>query len=80
MQAFVVYPDVSGKAPVMVMIHEIFGLSDWAKDMADELAAQGYIVIAPDLVSGVGPNGGGAGLASGQDAVTKAVSGLDAGG
>jgi hypothetical protein len=58
-QAFVVYPEVSGKAPVVVMIHEIFGLSDWAKLMADELAAKGYIVIAPDLLSGAGPNGGG---------------------
>jgi carboxymethylenebutenolidase len=77
-QAFVVYPEVSGKAPVVVMIHEIFGLSDWAKEMADELAAQGYIVIAPDLVSGLGPNGGGSDAFPGQDAVTKAVSGLDA--
>src|ERR1700723_1604764 len=58
-QAFVVYPEVSRKAPVVVLIHEIFGLSDWAKEMADELAAQGYIVIAPDLLSGFGPNGGG---------------------
>ena len=78
-QAFVVYPEVSGKAPVIVMIHEIFGLSDWAKEMADELAAQGYIVIAPDLVSGLGPNGGGSDAFPSQDATTKAVSGLDAG-
>jgi carboxymethylenebutenolidase len=77
-QAFVVYPEVSHKAPVIVMIHEIFGLSDWAKDMADELAAQGYIVIAPDLLSGAGPNGGGTDAFPGQDAVTKAVSGLSA--
>jgi carboxymethylenebutenolidase len=77
--AFVVYPEVSHKAPVIVMIHEIFGLSDWAKEMADELAAQGYIVIAPDLLSGAGPNGGGTDAFSGQDQVTKAVSGLDAG-
>ncbi len=76
--AFVVYPEVSRKAPVIVMIHEIFGLSDWAKEMADELAAQGYIVIAPDLLSGAGPNGGGTDAFSGQDQVTKAVSGLSA--
>lgn len=76
--AFVVYPEVSHKAPVIVMIHEIFGLSDWAKEMADELAAQGYIVIAPDLLSGAGPNGGGTDAFSGQDQVTKAVSGLSA--
>ena len=47
LQAFVVYPEVKGKAPVVVLIHEVFGLSDWAKEMADELAAQGFIVIAP---------------------------------
>ncbi len=71
--AFVVYPEVSHKAPVIVLIHEIFGLSDWAKDMADELAAQGYIVIAPDLLTGAGPNGGGTEAFPGQDAVTQAV-------
>ncbi len=52
-------PEVKTKAPVVVLIHEIFGLSDWAKEMADELAAQGFIVIAPDLLSGFGPHGGG---------------------
>ena len=52
---FVVYPEVAKKAPVIVLIHEIFGLSDWAKLMADELAAKGYIVLAPDLLSGTGP-------------------------
>jgi carboxymethylenebutenolidase len=76
-QAFVVYPEVSHKAPVVVLIHEIFGLSDWAKEMADELAAQGFIVIAPDLLTGAGPNGGGTDAFPGQDAVTKAVSALD---
>jgi len=76
-QAFVVYPEVSSKAPVIVLIHEIFGLSDWVKLMADELAAKGYIVIAPDMLSGVGPNGGGTDSLGGQDAVTKAVSGLN---
>src|SRR5271156_5865510 len=76
-QTFVVYPEVKTKAPVVILIHEIFGLSDWAKEMADELAAQGYIVIAPDLLSGYGPNGGGTSEFSGQDAVVKAVSGLN---
>jgi len=75
-QAFVAYPEVSHKAPVIVLIHEIYGLSDWAKEMADELAGAGYIVIAPDLLTGFGPNGGGVDSYSGQDAITKAVSGL----
>jgi carboxymethylenebutenolidase len=76
-QAFVVYPEVKEKAPVVVLIHEIFGLSDWAKEMADELAGQGFIVIAPDLLSGFGPNGGGSSEFPSQDATVKAVSGLD---
>jgi len=77
-QAFVVYPETKKKVPVIIVIHEIFGLSDWAKTVADDLAAQGYIAIAPDLLSGAGPKGGGSSeFASTQDAV-KAVSGLNA--
>ena len=55
LQAWVVYPEVKDKAPVVVMIHEIFGLSDWAREMADELAGAGFIVVEPDLLSGFGP-------------------------
>ncbi|MGO9777529.1 MAG: dienelactone hydrolase family protein [Terracidiphilus sp.] len=76
-QAYVAYPEVSAKAPVVILIHEIFGLSDWAKEMADDLAAQGFIVIAPDLLTGFGPNGGGSSEFASQDATVKAVSGLD---
>jgi carboxymethylenebutenolidase len=76
-QAFVVYPEVKTKAPVIVLIHEIFGLSDWAKEMADELAGQGFIVVAPDLLTGFGPNGGNSDSFTSMDAATKAVSGLD---
>lgn len=57
-QAFVVYPEIKQKAPVVIVIHEIFGLSDWARTVADKLAAAGYIAIAPDFLSGMGPNGG----------------------
>ncbi len=76
-QALVIYPESKGKASVVVLIHEIFGLTDWAKEMADELAGKGFIVIAPDLLSGFGPNGGGSGEFASQDAAVKAVSGLD---
>jgi carboxymethylenebutenolidase len=76
-QAFVVYPEVKIKAPVVILIHEIFGLSDWAKEMADELAGQGFIVVAPDLLTGFGPNGGGSSAFTSQDDTIKAVSGLD---
>jgi carboxymethylenebutenolidase len=55
LQAWVVYPEVKDKAPVVVLIHEIFGESDWFRLMADDLAAAGYIAIAPDLLSGYGP-------------------------
>ena len=75
--AFVVYPEVSHKAPVVLLIHEIFGLSDWARSMADDIAAMGYIVIAPDLLSGFGPNSGGTSAFPDQQSIIKAVSGLD---
>jgi carboxymethylenebutenolidase len=77
LQALVVYPEVKDKASVVVLIHEIFGLSDWAKEMADELAGEGFIVVAPDLLSGDGPGGGGSDAFPSQDDRVKAVSGLD---
>jgi len=58
-RAWVVYPERRDKAPVVIVIHEIFGLTDWARGVADQLAAEGFIAIAPDLLSGKGPNGGG---------------------
>ncbi len=57
-ETFVAYPESKSKTPVVLVIHEIFGLSDWAQNVADEFAAAGYIAIAPDLLSGAGPNGG----------------------
>jgi carboxymethylenebutenolidase len=57
--AWLVYPERSDKAPVVIVIHEIFGLTDWIRSVADQLAADGFIAIAPDLLSGKGPNGGG---------------------
>lgn len=59
LNAWVVYPERRDKAPVVVVIHEIFGLTDWARGVADELASEGFIAIAPDLLSGLGPKGGG---------------------
>jgi len=75
--AFVVYPEVKQRAQVVILIHEIFGLSDWARSMADDLAAEGFIVIAPDLLSGYGPGGGNSSSFPNQDATVKAVSGLN---
>jgi len=57
-ETFVVYPESKDKAPVVLVIHEIFGMTDWVQDLADQLAEAGYIAVAPDLLSGMGPNGG----------------------
>lgn len=57
--AWVVYPEVKGKAGVVVVIHEIFGLSDWVRAVADQAAKEGFIAVAPDFLSGLGPKGGG---------------------
>ncbi len=58
-RAWVVYPERATRAPVVVVIHEIFGLTDWIRAVADQLAADGFLAIAPDLLSGHGPGGGG---------------------
>ncbi|HEY2961553.1 MAG TPA: dienelactone hydrolase family protein [Pyrinomonadaceae bacterium] len=57
--SFVVYPESKNKTTAVVVIHEIFGMSDWVQSLTDQLAEAGYIAIAPDLLSGTGPNGGG---------------------
>jgi carboxymethylenebutenolidase len=59
MPAYVVYPERKDKAPVVIVIMEIFGLSDWIRGVTDQLAAEGFIAIAPDLIAGKGPGGGG---------------------
>ena len=51
LRAFVVYPERNTKAPVVVVVHEIFGLSSWVRGVADQLAADGFIGIAPDLLT-----------------------------
>ena len=73
---FIAYPEVKDKATAMVVIHEIFGLSDWVRGVADQLAEAGYIAIAPDLLSGAAPGGGGTAELGGVDAVRKAISTL----
>jgi len=75
-ETFIAYPESSKKAPVVLIIHEIFGLTDWAEELADEVAAAGYIAVAPDLLSGMAPNGGRTKDLS-QGAATEAVSHLD---
>ena len=75
-KCFVIYPEVKEKATAVVVIHEIFGLSDWVRGVTDQLAEAGYIAIAPDLLSGVGPNGGGSEALGGADGVRKVIGNL----
>lgn len=74
--AWVVYPERADRAAVVVVIHEIFGLTDWIRGVADQLAAAGFIAIAPDLLSGKGPSGGGTASVDRQGAV-RLIRGLD---
>jgi carboxymethylenebutenolidase len=71
--AFIAYPEVKEKAPVVVIIHEIFGLTDWVRSVADQLAERGCIAIAPDFLSGMGPKGGKTSDFEGGDAVRAAI-------
>lgn len=75
---FVAYPEVKDKAPAVIVIHEIFGLTDWVRGVADQLAEAGYVAIAPDLLSGTAPNGGGTAELGGNEGVRKAISSLPA--
>jgi carboxymethylenebutenolidase len=70
---FVVYPEIKDKATAVVVIHEIFGMTDWVQMLTDELAEAGTIAIAPDLLSGAGPNGGGSSSLADGNAVGKAI-------
>jgi carboxymethylenebutenolidase len=71
-QTLVVYPESKEKTPVVLVIHEIFGLTEWAQDLADQVAAAGYIAVAPDLLSGMAPQGGGTDKFTQDDAI-KAI-------
>lgn len=75
-RSYVVYPERKDKAGVVIVIHEIYGLSDWIRGVADQLAHDGFIAIAPDLISGLGPNGGGTDSVSSRDDVVKLVRGI----
>src|SRR5690348_10213633 len=72
-EAFVTYPEVKDKATAVVVIHEIFGMTDWVRNVTDELAEAGYIAIAPDLLSGMGPNKGGTASLNAANGVGPAI-------
>jgi len=73
--AWVVYPERPDKAPVVLVIHEIFGLSDWIRSVTDQLAAEGFIAIAPDLLTGKAPGGKGSSAVD-SDAARQLISEL----
>jgi carboxymethylenebutenolidase len=75
-KTFVVYPERKDKAPVVIVIHEIYGLTDWIRAVADQLAADGYIAVAPDLISGMGPGGGGTESVPSRDEVVRLIRSL----
>src|SRR5215831_578522 len=58
LHTWIEYPAGAGKAPVVVVMSHEAGLDDWMRAIADQLATQGFIAIAPDILSGRGPNGG----------------------
>ena len=73
LRTWIVYPERSDRAPVVIIIHEIFGLSDWIRSVADQFAAEGFIAIAPDFISGYGPNGGGSASVSTRESVVMLI-------
>src|SRR5207302_552861 len=72
-RTWIVYPERKANAGVVILIHEIYGLSDWMRAVADQLAREGFIAVAPDLISGHGPGGGGTESAASRDDVVKLV-------
>jgi len=72
-KTWIVYPERSTRAPVVIVIHEIYGLTDWIRSVADQLAADGFIALAPDVLSGKGPDGGDTDSFGSRDAVVGAM-------
>jgi len=73
---WVVYPERPTRAPVIIVIHEIFGLTDWIRAIADDLAKQGFLALAPDFISGLGPGGGGTESIESRDDVVRTIRSL----
>lgn len=75
-KTWVVYPERPTRAPVIIVIHEIFGLTDWIRAIADDLAREGYLAIAPDFISGLGPDGGGTDSFDSRDEIVSTIRSL----
>lgn len=77
-RAFVVFPEVDRPTPAVIVIHENRGLNAWARSLTDQVAEAGYVAIAPDMLSGQGPDGGGTDSFENGDAARTAIYALSA--
>lgn len=75
-RAWISYPERKDKAGVVIVIQEVFGLTDWIRAVADQLAKDGFIAVAPDMISGLGPGGGGTDSVASRDDAVKLVRGI----
>src|SRR5256886_10055155 len=69
--AYLAYPERKDRAPAGGVIHEIFGLSDFIRHTTEQLAKDGFVAIAPDLLSRQG------GTPPSPDSARKLIAGLD---
>ncbi len=74
---WIVRPEGAFDAPVVLVVHEIFGLTDWVRAVADRLAENGFVAVVPDLLSGLGPDGGGTASVASRDQVVRLIRSLD---
>ncbi len=72
-RAFLVFPEVDRPVPGVLVIHENRGLNDWARSAADQVAEAGYVALAPDLLSGTGPDKGGTESFPSSDAAREGI-------
>jgi carboxymethylenebutenolidase len=75
-RTWISYPERKDKAGVVIVIQEVFGLTDWLRGVADQLAKEGFIAVAPDMISGMGPGGGGTDSVASRDDAVKLVRGI----
>jgi carboxymethylenebutenolidase len=75
-RTWISYPERKERAGVVIVIQEIYGLTDWLRGVADQLAKEGFIAVAPDMVSGLGPGGGGTESVTSRDDVVALTRGL----
>jgi carboxymethylenebutenolidase len=77
LHTWVEYPEGDGKAPIVIVMQHAPGMDEWQRALADQLALEGFIAIAPDLNSGLGPNGGNFDSFVDADSVSRAIARLN---